>query len=427
MRKCKFFFRETTSDTTLIEDYDIDTKDLPPKRHTLYAKGRDSQGYTITDSMYVWVFTFDIKENLVTKYFNPLKPDSARVKFEIKPDGYVDPDSLPSPISMQVEIRDKDSILVYGPRPLTYDEIKNQVLYWDGKDNGGQVVDFERGPFEAILTLRYRDTRQGPGEIPRRVSLKPTELLLLVIGPNEGSFTSLTGENEVLYSAVTFPPSSNEYLVNWTIEDWPDDDVESGDPDDPPQGPSGIFTIEDLPVAPDGRGGPLKYLVAARLEIEGSVITKEDSIKQDELDQCRQEYIDLNKHFLPGREEFVNEGTYVDPGHFPFSEINTGDYSWAIFTIAQHLENIRNAIGSQNMPVNSGYRNPVHNANIGGATESRHIYGDAVDIALRDYNNDGKVDREDWVYMRNAAYTEGATYIEPFYLTPTWIHMDWGH
>ena len=92
--------------------------------------------------------------------------------------------------------------------------------------------------------------------------------------------------------------------------------------------------------------------------------------------------MDMQKQHIPARTEFVNSSTYSDPGgHFPFSEVNSGDYSWAIFTIADKLENIYSGYGP--ISLSGGYRNPVHNANIipTGAPESRHIYGDAADIA----------------------------------------------
>jgi hypothetical protein len=55
--------------------------------------------------------------------------------------------------------------------------------------------------------------------------------------------------------------------------------------------------------------------------------------------------------------------------------------------MVQHAQNSRNRYGA--MTVNSGYRTPSYNASIGGATYSRHMYGDAVDIAassLSQYN-----------------------------------------
>ena len=115
-----------------------------------------------------WIFDLKIKENLVTKYFNPLKPDSARIVFTLQPADYANPDSLPNPISFNVEIRDKDSTLVYGPRPLTNWEQKNQVLYWDGKDNGGVLVDFEQGPFVVTLDLQYAGGKEWEAQHIRK-------------------------------------------------------------------------------------------------------------------------------------------------------------------------------------------------------------------------------------------------------------------
>uniref|UniRef100_A0A7C6AEY9 Uncharacterized protein n=1 Tax=candidate division WOR-3 bacterium TaxID=2052148 RepID=A0A7C6AEY9_UNCW3 len=50
---------------------------------------------------------------LVKKYFNPLKPDSARITFAVIPQEYADPETPLNPISLQVEIRDCDSNIVY--------------------------------------------------------------------------------------------------------------------------------------------------------------------------------------------------------------------------------------------------------------------------------------------------------------------------
>lgn len=168
------------------------------------------------------------------------------------------------------------------------------------------------------------------------------------------------------------------------------------------------------------------------MTIGSDTVISNTVITQDEIDQCRQEYVDMNKNHKPTRGEFVDNTTYSNPGHFSFGEINSGDYDVAIFTIAQHLENIREAIGNLAMPVNSGYRNPIRNASVGGATNSRHIYGDAVDIGLQDWDKDGDKDEDDWILMKNAADAEGASYIEPYEDTKPilgvregWVHMDW--
>ena len=143
-------------------------------------------------------------------------------------------------------------------------------------------------------------------------------------------------------------------------------------------GPTTTFT-PNPPAAPDARLGRLSYVVSAT--ITNSNIVDTFVLTQDELDELRQEYVDMKKQHIPARTEFVNSSTYSDPGgHFPFSKVNWGDYSWAIFTIADKLESMYSNYGP--FTLSSGYRNPVHNANLTppGAPESSHIYGYAADI-----------------------------------------------
>jgi uncharacterized protein YcbK (DUF882 family) len=49
------------------------------------------------------------------------------------------------------------------------------------------------------------------------------------------------------------------------------------------------------------------------------------------------------------------------------------------------VQAIRNEIG-QPLTINSGYRTPGRNKEVGGAKNSRHLYGDAVDIRTWDTN-----------------------------------------
>ena len=49
------------------------------------------------------------------------------------------------------------------------------------------------------------------------------------------------------------------------------------------------------------------------------------------------------------------------------------------------LEGVREHFGVP-VVVNSGYRCPTHNANVGGATASRHMVGDASDIMVSGVN-----------------------------------------
>ena len=56
-----------------------------------------------------------------------------------------------------------------------------------------------------------------------------------------------------------------------------------------------------------------------------------------------------------------------------------GDYGMYQVHVMEYLQVIRETTGSA-LYVNSGYRNITYNAGVGGATYSRHMYGDAVDM-----------------------------------------------
>ncbi len=74
---------------------------------------------------------------------------------------------------------------------------------------------------------------------------------------------------------------------------------------------------------------------------------------------------DLSPHFA--LEEFRCKGTGLLPPP------NT------LAHLVEHLERLRSSVGRP-MHIVSGYRAPSHNAAVGGAPDSRHMRGDAVDV-----------------------------------------------
>ena len=115
---------------------------------------------------------------------------------------------------------------------------------------------------------------------------------------------------------------------------------------------------------------------------------------------------------------------FTDSAHttnFTFAELNVSQtYSWAILRsyFLTGLQNTRNLYGSS-MTVNSGYREPAHNHAIGGTQSSRHVFGDASDIASNSTT---------WQPLHDAAKANGAC-VEPANYTGTYdynhVHMDW--
>jgi hypothetical protein len=323
----------------------------------------------------------------VKKYFNPLKPDSARVVYELLPMQYADPDVAPNPIAMQMEVRDKDSVLVYGPRALSYQDQKSQVLWWNGKDNQGDTVNFESGPFIVHLKLRYSQVARGSGEIERTILVNSAFLVLITLGSNEGSFTSLKDENNVICDATIVPVSLSSYLdqLQWKVDDLLNDEVISGNPDDPPPGRLTVFQVPStppkLPSATDGRKGTLKYLVTVTLTIDNNNISAVDTAFQDSLDGLRQEYIDVEKNGM--RAPRVPERIEFDQEEPIYENLLSAYESRHLWRMLHELNNFVLSIEEAyqgNLQISSGYRCPSGNKSLQlSVANSNHIYGRAFD------------------------------------------------
>ncbi|WLQ64271.1 MULTISPECIES: D-Ala-D-Ala carboxypeptidase family metallohydrolase [Streptomyces] len=80
------------------------------------------------------------------------------------------------------------------------------------------------------------------------------------------------------------------------------------------------------------------------------------------------------------------------PVHFTYPELNKCNSTWAGGAVAAgtakanalssmwKMEALRHALGDQSIRVTSGFRSTSCNSAVGGATNSRHLYGDAVDL-----------------------------------------------
>jgi len=105
----------------------------------------------------------------------------------------------------------------------------------------------------------------------------------------------------------------------------------------------------------------------------------------DERDDIIQEYIAYSVGFTPPCEWFTQTARSA---YFSFSELTVNSpYSWALIkwplvvapSLNYGLDYWRDLLGAPQI-VNSGYRSPRHNHTVGGAPQSRHLWGDAVDL-----------------------------------------------
>ncbi|WP_240434661.1 D-Ala-D-Ala carboxypeptidase family metallohydrolase [Streptomyces sp. YIM 130001] len=80
------------------------------------------------------------------------------------------------------------------------------------------------------------------------------------------------------------------------------------------------------------------------------------------------------------------------PANFDFAELNKCNSSWAGGNVSAataknnalrtmwKLQAMRHALGDKSIRVTSGFRSKSCNAAVGGATNSRHLYGDSADL-----------------------------------------------
>lgn len=219
--------------------------------------------------------------------------------------------------------------------------------------------------------------------------------------PNDGvSFTTHDGEKTVTLEAE-LRPTTPEYAVlspniAWDVADSPRDAMNSGDPADPAPGESTAFEVTAPPTL-SGRQLPLKYMIQAEVMTpKGLIRSYPRHIKQDDIDKCRQEYIDyidagkaLNlsevprSRFTPGVDsEFLEEKDRGDCYAYIYPQARAGE---VLGLRALHQ-------GAFGIKVKSGYRSPRVNflRTPNASPKSRHMYGDAVDIVPTPKNNTTK-------------------------------------
>ncbi len=142
-----------------------------------------------------------------------------------------------------------------------------------------------------------------------------------------------------------------------------------------------------------------------------------------ELDRLRQEYVENNRIRVPLPSEFTRSASTPT---FSFNQLNTGSYTWALLrpALLTKLEEIASAMGGANYEVqlNSVYRNPNRSSG-----NSRHQFGDAVDLQVFDFNNSGgRRGDADWQLLANLINTLGPGYLEPLAQSGAGhVHADW--
>ncbi len=216
--------------------------------------------------------------------------------------------------------------------------------------------------------------------------------------PNDAvSFTTIDGEDEIQCVADIKPDSLDTTYnsqIQWEIQDNPDVNGDSGDPNDSETGNAVTLTVT-APAATAGRNYHLNYRIRASLTIgTATAYSNWKLIQQDNKDYLRQQYQDMDTTSAtrdvpsPARTSnaLVTAAIYVNPGNLSFTELNCNGAAFCINhayqlddTISADFQHVRNELGSA-ITVTSCYRCPRWNQSVGGADSSRHIAGHAFDF-----------------------------------------------
>lgn len=193
-----------------------------------------------------------------------------------------------------------------------------------------------------------------------------------------------------------------------------------------------IKYFHDLLEAPQGnRGDSFRALITTTLfGEEGKLDEMQYEIKQNEQDQLRQEYVDMEKKNVPIRKDLIDTLSPLDWGvNFPMNQFNaskkvgSGHYQYILCKVMEKWDQLKKKV-RLSLKINSGYRNPYKNATVhGSAQESQHIYGTAIDINLEDFDRNGTIDDQDRNLVVKAAKNFGGC-IEPEDEVGR-IHVDW--
>jgi hypothetical protein len=148
---------------------------------------------------------------------------------------------------------------------------------------------------------------------------------------------------------------------------------------------------------------------------------------RDDRDQLTKEYSTYSSGFIPFCSSFTPSTNAQPSSHFSFSELNAADINhgdfpdWAILRsyFLNGLENTRTNYQNQSITLSRAYSSPYVQQQINpGEAHSRHIHGDAADMAT------GSV-QTIWNALHNAALTAGAC-VEPENRSGVnHVHADW--
>lgn len=183
---------------------------------------------------------------------------------------------------------------------------------------------------------------------------------------------------------------------------------------------------------PTGGGDPLALTVRARVTVEGRVYTRVATLQQDLRDRLRQEYVDLERAYVPARSELLDEEQFRRAYGKKYPTVTFTELNWsrlpgreerypvvlATEPLLRTLEQTRKLYGRP-VVVSSGFRNPVRQVEVHGTVaESHHQYGRAIDLYVAPDSAPPQTGRTvasegDWLRLAASTLRGGGVWVEP--------------
>ena len=282
------------------------------------------------------------------------------------------------------------------------------------RDANGALVATDTFPGSGVPGLDFPATRTISGSISTVVltpaaadyvaysmtirGAAPTTLTILSATGSSpgGSFTTRTAPSEdVIQLAATVTPSSLQAAVAWQVVDAPSDSGSTIPPQSVPSGANSSFTIPisnrsqsrwprvHASANADSLKKALSLQITATVSAQGQVVTSQPvTIRQNEIDTMREEYLEFGQDSVPSLSTI---------GRLGDANRNSGDYTvWVSSSLLLQkmpvMQSLAQAAFGQPITVTSGYRNPVHHLVHVRATavNSVHLFGGATDWRIFD-------------------------------------------
>ncbi|MCC2668331.1 MAG: Carboxypeptidase regulatory-like domain [Armatimonadetes bacterium] len=282
----------------------------------------------------------------------------------------------------------------------------------------------------------------APGPETPTVAVPAVDFRLLTLRAGEGPYPwSIPGR--IVRSFVTDDPNSLEIVASAGVKGRPELDAQVEWDVLPPagfqvpdgatlRGPKLVVRLQRPDGNLNGMGEPLSFTVRARVAAEGRTHVRTLTVQQDPRDRLRQEYVDLERAYVPARSELLDEEQFKRAYGKKHPRVTFAELNWSripgredrypVILAAEELVRALSAAEvayGRELQVSSGFRNPVRQVEVhGSVAESHHQYGRAADLYVAPDSAQPKTGRNyasegDWLRLAAATMRGGGGWVEP--------------